>query len=147
MTLAPVPIDGLPLATLPLAGTEPMVLIQNGVTRQTPVNSVPGTVAALSYSVKQIAFNATAGGRYALVTSVGAITATLPASSLGAAVLLADVSKNAQTNHITIIAVSPDQIVYGAATATNQTVSVNGAVVTLVCYATNRWRALVQATA
>lgn len=140
-------ISALPSATTPLSGAEVIPLVQNGVTRQAPVNAIPGTVAALSYSVKQIAFNATAGGRYALVTSVGAITATLPASSLGAAVLLADVSKNAQTNHITITAVSPDQIVYGAATATNQTVSVNGAVVTLVCYATNRWRALVQATA
>lgn len=73
------PITGLPVATLPVAGTEPIALVQAGVTSQTPFNSiiraglnsvfaqVSGSTSASGNLVMQSTENATKG-----VTRIGA---------------------------------------------------------------------------
>jgi hypothetical protein len=40
IALGQIPITNLPQATVPLAGTEPTIIVQGGVTKQTPVNTV-----------------------------------------------------------------------------------------------------------
>lgn len=140
-------ISALPSATTPLSGAEVIPLVQSGVTRQAAISSITGSALGFAYTIQSASFTAAWGNRYGLVTGTAAIGVTLPAASIGNVIEADDVSKNAQTNHITLIATSPNQIVYGAATATNQTISVNGAAIRLICYATNRIRALVIASA
>lgn len=142
----PVAIDALPQATLPLVGTEVTPIVQNGATRQVAVSVIAGT-QSLSYTIETASFAATAGVRYGLLTSSAAITATLPAAVLGNAIEIADVTKQANVNHITLSAHAGDSIVYQTSTAASQTIATPGAVVRLICYAANTWRALLIASA
>lgn len=140
-------ISALPSAVTPLSGAEVIPLVQSGVTRQVPVSAVAAAPTAFAYAIESASFTGVWGSRFGLNTSTAAITVTLPAASISNAMEVADLNKNANTNHITLTATSPNQIVLGATTATNQTISVNGAVIRLVCYATNRIRALLIASA
>lgn len=142
-----VAIDALPAATLPLGGTEPVPIVQAGVTRQAPASALAGSIPSLSYTIQTVSFTAAVGGRYGLVTSAGPLTVTLPGYVIGAGIEVSDVSKDANVNHITLASHAGDQIVLVTTTATNQTISTAGAVVRLVCYAANRWRALLIASA
>lgn len=140
-------ISALPSAVTPLSGAEVIPLVQSGVTRQAAVNAIAAAPTAFAYAIQSASFAGVWGSRFGLNTASAPITVTLPAASISNAMEVADLNHNANTNHITLTATSPNQIVYGVTTATNQTVSVNGAVVRLVCYATNRIRALVIASA
>jgi hypothetical protein len=126
---------------------------QNNVTRQTPVGNIAAIPASvgLAYIVTGASFLAAGGKRYGLTTTSGAITVTLPtvASNLasGLSIEVRDVARDANANHITLTANNADQIVFGAVTATNQTISTAGAIVTLIPYAANRWRAMLTASA
>lgn len=147
MSGPPVAIDGLPAAVLPLAGTEPVAIVQSGVTRQAPASAISSSTGTLAYSIESVSFSATAGVRYALLTGTGAITVTLPQAAIGNGIELADMNHKADVNHITLSAHSGDSIIYQASSAGTQAITTPGAVVRLVCYAANTWRALLIGTA
>lgn len=140
--MSQVPIDQLPAATIPLAGSEPLALVQNGVTRQAPASAISSSTGTLAYSIQSASFSATSGLRYALITATNAITITLPTPVLGAAIEISDVSHKADVHNI-ILNAGSNSIVYQATTASTQTISTPGAVVRLICYTTATWRALV----
>lgn len=140
--MSQVAIDALPAAVLPLAGTEPLALVQSGVTRQAPASAISSSTGTLAYSIQSVSFTAVSGVRYGLVTSTGAITVTLPAASVGSGIELSDVSHQADLHHVTLTANGSDNIVYQATTASSQTIATAGAVVRLICYAAATWRAL-----
>lgn len=95
-------ISQMPAATLPLAGTEQVPLVQGGANVQTAISnliaaqlSTPTLVAANT--------NCVAGKNYQVETASGAFTMTFPvAPNQWDTILVQDTSGNAQTNNITI---------------------------------------------
>lgn len=85
-------MQGLPSATTPLSGAEPMIVMQSGVAKQTPTSSIavspgPVIIAANSpYNVSSSASDNSAGivAAIAAVNSAGGGTVILPAGTLKA---------------------------------------------------------------
>jgi hypothetical protein len=102
----------------------------------TQVSLGGGGVAEASFSIQSSNFNATAGSRYGVNTSGGAVTATLPASpATGAAIFFADAGGAYASNNLTIA--RNGQTIMGA--ASNLTVSTNNQSVGLFFNGTT-WR-------
>ena len=102
----------------------------------TQVSLGGGGVAEASFSIQSSNFNATAGSRYGVNTSGGAVTATLPASpATGAAIFFADAGGAYASNNLTIA--RNGQTIMGA--ASDLTVSTNNQSVGLFFNGTT-WR-------
>jgi hypothetical protein len=116
------------IATINTNGNASQVLYGNG--------TFAAPVAEASFSIQTANFNASAGSRYGVDTSGGAVTATLPASpATGAAIFFADAGGAYASNNLTIA--RNGQTIMGA--SSDLTVSTNNQSVGLFFNGTT-WR-------
>ncbi|HEY1858658.1 VCBS domain-containing protein [Acidocella sp.] len=99
--MSDVKISQMPAAALPLTGAELVTLVQAGANVQTALTNITGT--AETPTIETANFNAVGGGIYQVKTSIGAITATLPAApGTWDTITVQDTDGDAVTNNITV---------------------------------------------